>query len=346
MNPRPGEPSPESRVPVTFSSRTGSAGDLIAAIPAALNFVPHRSLVLLALTGTPEPGVEQVVHAVRVDIDDLPVLASGRKQIPGWDSTLQRIGASALVAVVIDDGPRADRHAALAVQWIRAGTIALRGAWQLPSITAGARYRDLLSPDRAGLLPDPAVSPLAVSNDAGSSFFGSRSELAALLTRDRALSAQVEDRIGDTERIPHITELDADRLDNASASALRLVELIVGVDETGYSAEDLAEACQALRRVDIGDGAVALTGPGHSAAAGLWLALTRATTGLDRSRAATLAGIAAYYQRDTVLARMCFTAALESEPGNQLALDLATAVSQALPPREIVTFLARHRGHR
>lgn len=150
---QPGEPAPESRVPVTFSSRTGSAGDLIAAIPAALNFVPHRSLVLLALTGTPEPGVEQVVHAVRVDIDSLPVLASGRKQIPGWDSALQRIGASALVAIVIDDGPRADRHAALAVQNVRAGTVPLRGVRQLPAIPPVREYRDLLSPDRAGTLP-------------------------------------------------------------------------------------------------------------------------------------------------------------------------------------------------
>lgn len=157
-------------------------GDLIAALPPALGFTPHRSLVVLVLCDTTSAtaGSLQVTAVVRIDLDS-PVQSMApviRRICRSCESTLVSV-------VVIDDrlemsaarehpiSKRPYRKLIKALTRLLAETgIELCAAWATPAIESGAPWCRVRGHAGTGWLPDPSTSMFATKTAAeGQSHF-------------------------------------------------------------------------------------------------------------------------------------------------------------------------------
>lgn len=294
-----GPPEPSDlgldREPGADLLRVDTAEELLAAVPALLGFVPHRSLVITPVTvDATNHDRRQLVVVIRIDLDDITAPDSERLEVVEIGAALHRVDARALLCVVVDDRPTAERDAALALAWLCETGVAVRGAWLVPTVTTGAHYRDLLDPDRSGVLPDPATSLLAVTKvRRGSPVRGSREELLDLLTPDPVLTEQV------TAHLDHATAFyraaspgtcPEAQLAFHGATLRWVLDRITTLDRTGCTADDLVAITVVVRERVIRDAVVGLIGTTHGPpAARLWQMLTRATQGSDRARGGDVA---------------------------------------------------------
>ncbi|MGW6425140.1 DUF4192 domain-containing protein [Nocardia sp. NPDC055053] len=246
--------------------RVNDAGQLIAAVPAMLRFVPTQSLVLALLTPTPGTTAPRraIQMVVRLDLDAVTDLDNAGEVMNLLETMCQRENATATTAIAVDDRPDAEATARLAVELLRSSTVGLVHAWLVPIITAGATYRGLLDGDTAGTVNDPAASPVAFAQILdGVQIRSSRIELLDLIAVDTDAAAALAPLI-DPAVEHYRTELAAavaqDRRTTFQHDAARAVlDQIAVIGEFGCAFECLATVVAALRDVVIRDVMLGLT---------------------------------------------------------------------------------------
>ncbi|MFD5179362.1 DUF4192 domain-containing protein [Nocardia sp. NPDC058379] len=332
--------------------RIDDAGQLIAALPAIFRFVPTRSLVVALIcpsadSTTPARAIPAVV---RFGLDAITDPAGIEETVAQLEAICHRANATATVAVVVDDRPRAALTARLAVDLLQSAEVKLIGAWLVPTIAAGASYRSLLDGDTDGIVNDPATSPLAcVQALDGVQIHSSRHELADLIAVDPTAAAALTPLIDPAVQRYRAELAAAVAADCGTAfqsdTAKAVLELIAVGCESGCTPKDLATAVAALRDVMIRDVMLGLTGTGWAPSAQiLWQSVARASTGRDRAEAAMLCGYDAYHRGDAVYARICLEEALRADSEHAMAVVLNTALDNGERPARIAMIAHAGRG--
>lgn len=321
--------------------RVNTAGELIAAIPAMLGFLPSRSLVVALLTAATEhsddPTVQVIRPVMRFDVDD----ATDAQLRPHLTATVasisRRANAVAIMAVVIDDRPGALQHADQVLQPLRVLSIPVSNAWFVETIAPEAPFRDLLGEDGHGLVKDPAFADIL---DGGTQIRSSREKLVDLLAPDTGLAIEVAAVIGAAsarfrdERDAAIRDGRSD--DHRRDAAQWALDQIDFVTASPLTADDLATLAVVVREQPIRDIMFGLTTTPYSDSAHMmWQHLARATTGIDRAGAAVLFAHSSYRGGHTVLAGIAIDEALRADPGHPMAAFLDTALREGIPPYEL-----------
>lgn len=338
-----------------------SPGDLIAAVPALLGFVPHRSLVLIMLD--PSPSVPDTRHPADDDQSaivrlvarvDLPEAEDRRSMIAIANRlahTATAINAAAAIAVLVDDriqrDARPDRRLfQLATQLrrrLRADDVAFPAAWAVRSFDGDTVWRSVFEPDHHGIVADPIASPVAVAKVWHAyPIRRSRAELTDLLTPDAPMCAHVERALPAVaaranQRLTRAIEID--NPDSFSRMTLwQLMRVIAGgFDDEPISAVGLAEVAVALRDSTVRDAMFAVASGTHAEAAEtLWSILARSLPDPDRAEAATLFAFSAYLRGDTTLAGIALDTALASDPSHVMARLLDQALHAVVPPNRLL----------
>ncbi|GAB2449736.1 DUF4192 domain-containing protein [Nocardia tengchongensis] len=347
------DPPPED--PGHCGDRLRAPGDLIAAVPAMLGFMPVRSLVVTVLRADDEsPGAAAVEVLTRMDLDNPGRSATGVlvERVAG---ICVRHRAVAALALVVDDratephgrhaGVRARKHGDLIAALehrLDADAVPLAGAWAVQAIGARLPWWTLSGPWSRGLQHDPATSLVTVRHVLdGRPLRGSRRELTDVLAVD-----------------PVARDATAAALEiAATASARRLARLVRHGDPRVQLRFELCRVLRYLERVEAGarltpaemaDLAVALRdpalrdimyglapGPHADGAEVLWAQLARALPDPDRAEAAALLGYCAYARGDGPLAGVALDAALRSDPQHRMATLLELGLQTGMPPERL-----------
>jgi hypothetical protein len=326
--------------------RLDTAGELIAAIPAILGFIPRRSLVVTLLTiaateHSDDPPVQSIQPVLRFDVD----AATDEKLGPHLTATVASISlrenAVAVMAVVIDDRPGAVGHADQVLQPLRELSIPLSNAWFVETIAPEARYRDLLVGENLGLVKDPAAAQIAFADVLdGAQIRCSRGELVDSLAPDPDLATEVAAVLVAAfacyrdERTAAIRDGRSD--EHRRDAAEWALDQIDAVTANPPTADDLATLAAVLRDRPIRDIMFALTTTPYSVSAHmLWQHLARATTGTDRAEAAVLFAHSSYCGGHTVLAGIAIDEALRADPTHPMANVLGIALLEGIRPHEL-----------
>ncbi|MEV0246891.1 DUF4192 domain-containing protein [Nocardia sp. NPDC050712] len=337
------------------SARIDHTGDLIAAIPAMLGFIPQRSLVIAVIRTRTSPETTPIIDAVaRYDLEP----PGGRQRLAA--RIAQSLGqicaaehAESVLAVIIDDrlaGPKpqephrpwAARYTALIKaldKSLATHEVLLGGAWAVAAIAGNELWWALLGGTDGGVLPDPGESLLAIASEIdGRRIHRSRAELSAGLDVEPDLSARVA------------VELDAaiarcqDRFNRAQRHGeiagyhRALVEYVLWqVAHTSAGeppgARAIAELVPALREPVVRGALFALAYTEHAEATErLWLSMVRALPGVERADAAALLGYSAYARGDGPYAGMAFDAALLVDPGHKMTGLLESGLRAGMRP--------------
>lgn len=318
-----------------------SPGDLLAAIPHLLGFVPTNSVVALAHRGhggrrlgtvlradLPAPGQE---HAFATEMYG-PFAAEDTRGI-----TLAVVGESG-EAPRTNTTRRPYRHLVDTVAEVlaAAGSEVLHALW-VPELRAGVRWECYWDSTCTGSLPDMENSVIAAaSTSAGMVTFASRDAMQGLLAADDPAAL---------ERRSFMIESAVDKLDG-NADRKRVTEqglaavratLRQAVDaDVELSDEQVVRLAVALSESRVRDACLTTALPPATlrtaAAERLWLALTRATPAPERAEPATLLGYSAYMRGDGAFAGMAFDNAEEAHPGHVLAGLLSRAIRHGIPP--------------
>lgn len=331
-------------------------GDTLAAIPHLLGFHPTDSVVLLSGTerGTPlsrtlrgDLPPDHLVDAVACHItaslaDDgvtsaLLVIVGGQDGgAPDSARVRGQGGDGALDDATADDAPPCARLVEALRRELAALGVTDVAAYWVPELTGGARYRSYDDPARADVMPDPASSLLGAEfASRGYVTYGSRAELAALLTPDS------EPRLA--RRAELIESLRAEVTGSwPQAARVFAVRDALSAANSGHLAlsdRQLATLAIALADLRVRDACLATALPPDSdlavAAATLWAELTRALPAPERAIPACLAGYAAYMSGDGALAAIAFDAALDADPDQVLAGLLDRALRHGLAPHRL-----------
>ncbi len=318
------------------------AGELIAAIPAMLGFVPTRSLVMALLSTDATPEGDQSIRAVmRFDIDDAADLAGIGHLVDVVESVCRRENLASTMLIAVDDRPNASTVAEDVLHHLNCAGIELSHAWWVGEITVGAAYQDLLTCGRDGRVDDPRASTVTFAHVLdGNQIYGSRDELADLLTADADLAAQLQPHIGVAADRYRDKLAEADDAGHAIAFRRETIAWILAqistANETSPTAEDLATIVAVLRDRIIRDIMFGLSATEHRGPAeALWRQIASATQGPDRAQAATLFGYSAYHHGNTVVAGIAIAAALHADPDHVMANLLDLALRECIRPDQI-----------
>ncbi len=300
--------------------RVTGPGELLASIPALIGFhPPSGSLVLISLT---DNTFGLIVRA------DLPS-ADQYGQLVGQAVTPALVAeGTEVVAVVIDDDPHPDL-----VDELQRSGITLAGAYVVPAITAGARWRSHLDSTISGHLPDPQSTAAHVATVAhGAMIHDSRENIEALFRSD------------DGERIAHRASLiDAARGDWSTERGTHVVQQALRTSFDGDLAaladSEVADLAVALCDPVVRDACLATAIPADSplaaAAFHLWCALTRALPAPERAEAAVLAAWAAFMRGDGATAQIALRTALDADPEHRLSRLLLQAIEHGIAPENL-----------
>ncbi|MFM9034636.1 MAG: DUF4192 domain-containing protein [Mycobacterium sp.] len=310
-------------------------GALIAALPAALGFVPEKSLVLVTL----EHG--RIGAVMRADLScDLPGNLDRLAEIAA------NSGAENVVAVIVDaDGALCpmcdDDHRRLCdtlAAELGERSVALYGAHVVDRVEPGGRWRCVDGCGARGAVEDPSASPLAVAAVLdGRRLYGSRADLQAVIA------------VGDPERAatligPIRAEAEARRTEwqaDPDGRGRRDVETAIAValrvlDGTAPSEDELPALACSLSDIAVRDTLYALAVGAHAAAAeALWALLARTLPDPWRLEALVLLAFSAYARGDGPLAGISLEAALRSDPDHRMAGMLDTALQSGMRPEQI-----------
>ncbi|WP_084759909.1 DUF4192 domain-containing protein [Nocardia mangyaensis] len=335
--------------PIDPRLRVDQPGELIAALPAMLGFVPERSFVVAVLC-RPSPGAAAAIEAVvRFDLDAVSDPRHREQFTECVESICAREQATGVLAVLVEDRP-IPAHAAALLDALGATGIGVRGAWSVPAIAAGARYRSLFDPAAGGRVPDPASSPVALAHVLdGKQIRRSRRELTAVLRPDRPLGAQVHPRIGPAVARYRDGLSAATRMGRATPYQRGALEWVLwqiadAASGAPRAARELARLAATLRDRSVRDAMYGLALGDHAEAAEqLWTQLARATSGTDRAEAAALLGFSAYVRGDGPFAGVALTAAVEADADHPMAVLLETSLQSGLRPERLRSLA--HCGH-
>ncbi|MFD4351519.1 DUF4192 domain-containing protein [Nocardia sp. NPDC058518] len=321
--------------------RVDNAGELIAALPAMLGFLPTRSLVVPLLSTESTPDATESIQAVmRFDIDPVTEPAGTRHLINMLDAVCLREGFTSTMMIIVDDRPTASKTADELLRHLTQAGIEPSHAWWVEHICAGAEYQDLLSFEH-GRVDDPRTSMVACAHVLdGHQIHGSRAELTDLLTQNPELTDQVRAHLDDTDARYRHNLATATAANRAIAYRRDMVEWVFiqisTVSETPATAQDLATVAVLLRDQVVRDIMYGLADTiYHGDAQALWRQVASVTEGTDRAQAATLFGYSAYHHNNTVVAGIAIATALEADPDLMIANLLDLAMQECLRPDRI-----------
>jgi hypothetical protein len=328
--------------------RLSDPGDIAAALPQLIGFVPRESLVAVSLRGA--PGLRLGLTA-RVD---LPALEHGRQIVGGVVRSLltDRPDAVLLVVVSEDDdetGPagaapelphRALLHeAVLAFEGVRVAVrealLVRRGRWWSYDCA-----RPCCAPGAGTPLPD-GTSPLAAATAlTGQVVEADRAALVRRLAPVGFLAAagmaRACDEVGD-EIARRTAQLGWDVvMEEAWTAVLAAVDAAGPGSVQGLEDRQVARLAWGLRDVDLRDRALPLAlGRSAAAAEWVWTELTRRAPAPLDAAPATLLAVTAWVRGDGALANVALERALASEPSYTFAVLLRSALDACLPPAQI-----------
>ncbi|MEV6213429.1 DUF4192 domain-containing protein [Nocardia sp. NPDC051833] len=333
--------------------RVDDPGELIAALPAMLGFVPERSLVVAVLQGAGRGGATAIEAVVRFDLDALADPHRIGQFTTCVGSICLREHAAGVLAVFVDEAGTGVMQALRAASLLEAlgdEGIVVCGAWSVPAIVAGARFRDLFQRGAGGVVGDPASSMVALSHVLdGRQIRGSRTELTALVRPDRHLRARVQTRLGPAVARYRGGLSAASRAGHAVAYQRRALEWVLWQIADAASGapradRELAQLAATLRDRPIRDAMYGLALGDHAEAAEqLWAQLARATPGADRAEAAALLGFSAYLRGDGPFAGVALAAAVDADATHPMAVLLETSLQSGLRPERLRKLA--HCGH-
>ncbi|WP_280463145.1 DUF4192 domain-containing protein [Nocardia carnea] len=318
--------------------RIDDPGEFMASVPAILGFVPHRSLVVALLRLESNRRIAAIKAVTRCDLHDPHDMADAVATAAAIN------GADAVLVFVVDDRqPPLHPYDAVLIavhDRLAKSGIEVKGGWTVDRIAAGQRWHSLRPPHRGGTLPDPATTVTAVDRVyQGGSVAPDRGTLEDLFTPLSALGKQISEHLPDSGIRLHQGDADARKRGRIRTVLHNVAAADAGV-EPGPRA--LAEIAVAWRDDPARDAAFALAGTVHAnAAEQIALTLTRARTGQDRARAASVLAFLTYHRGEGTLTGMALEAALTADPHNSLAALLRTALDCALPADRMQT-MARH----
>ncbi|MFE3189575.1 DUF4192 domain-containing protein [Nocardia sp. NPDC059240] len=337
------------------ADRLRAPGDLIAAVPAMLGFMPERSLVVTVLGVDPQtPRVASVEVVTRMDLDN-PGRAATGVLVDEVANVCARHRATAALALIVDDratppdlkhrGVRGRKHRDLVAALehrLDAVEVPLTGAWAVRAIGAELPWWSLSEAGSHGVQPDPATSLVTLRHVLeGRPLRGSRRELTEVLAVD-----------------PVMREATAAAIPIAVAAAARRSARLL---EHGDSALELRhEMCRVLRYLELVEAGARLTpgqvadvsvalcdkvlrdmmfalvsGPHADGAEALWLQLARSLPDPDRAEAAALLGFCAYVRGDGPLAGVALDAALSADPHHRMANLLECGLRTGMRPERL-----------
>ncbi|GAA2050008.1 DUF4192 domain-containing protein [Williamsia deligens] len=318
-------------------------GDLIAAVPPMLGFVPARSLVVISFSG---PGSRLGItmrHDIVLDDDGGPA-AVMCDVVDHLVTVAAREGASSVAVIVVDDRAPADDprwEALVADVEMRLGAIDLGAAFAVPEMRAGARWYAVGRGRGAwtGLLPDPATTPTALARavTSGTAVRPSRAAMVAALD-PTAPCTDVD--------CPHHDVRDTPaRNGSRRADAARLRSVLVMLDGRVLSCADTATLAAAIAVPRVRDALLALSASSRAEEAGaLWTDLTRRCRGRARADAATLLAHWYYTRGEGTFAGIALDAALTAFPPHSMAGLLDQSLRAGLPPSMLTGLLVTSCG--
>lgn len=337
--------SPQDPVPAGDAQRAlrlHNPGELLAAIPALLGFVPEDSLVILCLGGERANCVEMVVRHDLLSLaaapDRMLALASQLRAL--FDETAVDTVSFAILDSDWTSGEAEDWHRSLIGELgslLIADGASVKGALLAREIACGAKWASLLDP-RAGAIPDPKESAVAAAHVyQGRLIRESRAELEDVIApappeRLDAMSRRIRDVRAEIEPRRVLGGRPALRLE------LELVLSAVAAVDSGAEphARELARLAVAISAPQVRDAVLSLVTGDHAAAAErLWLLMGRALPDPERAEATALCAMSAYARGDGPFAGICVEAALEADPEHRLALLLRRALDQGMHPDRI-----------
>ena len=310
-------------------------GDLIAALPAVLGFVPEKSLVLVSL----ENG--RMGAVMRADLS--AALMDGVEQLAGVAATS---GADTVVAVIVDaDGALCpmcnDEHRQLCEALSAAladREVGLYASHVVDRVAVGGSWHCVDGCGSSGTVEDPGASPLAAAAVLdGRRLYERRADLQAVVTAEdpvRAarlaglVSAKVERREADWRADPDgCGRRDVEAAIAAAARVWQGAEL---------SDDDVAGLACGLSDVAVRDTLYALAvGVDAGQAETLWAVLARALPEPWRVEALVLLAFSSYARGDGPLAGVSLEAALRADPDHRMAGMLDTALQSGMRPERI-----------
>jgi hypothetical protein len=310
-------------------------GAVIAALPAALGFVPEKSLVLASIDGG------QLGSVMRVDLSAALVDRLGHLA-----EVAAAAGPEAAIAVIIDaDGAACpmcnEKYRELCVtltEELSRRDIALWAGHVVDRVAVGGRWHCVDGCGSAGTVDDPSASPLAVAAVLdGRRLYARRADMQDLIAvNERARSAPLAGLIGEratSRAVAHRADpIDCGRRDveDAIAAAARVA------DGQQLSDAELANLGCALADVQVRDTLHALAvGRSAGQAETLWALLSRSLPEPWRVEALVLLAFSAYARGDGPLAGVSLEAALRCQPGHRMAGMLDTALHSGLRPEHI-----------
>lgn len=310
-------------------------GELIAALPAVLGFVPEKSLVLVSVEG----GLMGAV--MRADLS-----AELIGNIERLAEIAETSGAEKVVAVVIDDEGALcpicnEEHRRLACALESAlgqRDVELHAVHVVDRVQADGNWHCVDGCGRRGKVEDPSASPLAAAAVLdGRRLYSRRSELQAVVElSDAARSAPRGEAIATRRQ-----ERDAEWCADPDGCGRRDVETALAAasrvwDGARLDDRQFATLACALTDIAVRDTLYALAvGDDCDRAEALWALLARELPEPWRVEALVLLAFSAYARGDGPLAGVCLAAALRSDPAHRMAGMLDTALQSGMRPEQI-----------
>lgn len=361
--------SPEPPATVSLSD----PGDLIAATPVLLGFVPRSSLVAMALGGA---SGRRLGLTLRIDLPPPEHIAGAAESVVHG---ILLDHPSAVVIVVIGPGGDAGPPAAELVERVVAGLAAravdaCHALWT-ESTVAGSRWRCFDECGCTGIVPRSSASPLAaVAHAEGRVVRADRAELEqlvapvddAVLRRREALLDAAVDAEADAVFAEFAAEADTDPAGSRSGSAtaggaaprVDVTEGIAALDAALTAAravvtgpapvgddrhgdgwlddERVVALTRALQLPEVREAAIAACiGSRPAAAEVLWAALTRGTPDPEAAEPASLLALLGLLQGDGALANVALQRAEAAWPGHSFAATLRGLATIGIRPSEL-----------
>ncbi|TLF54168.1 DUF4192 domain-containing protein [Nocardia cyriacigeorgica] len=327
---------------------------LIASVPGALGYWPHRRLVLLMAVA---PALDEKPQWVQSLFVTWPVDAPSATMLADARRLATNANASAVAALIVDDrlasadpGSRGSAgHRELVDALVEgfdagAGPVPLIAVWGISDIVAGAEWFTLCGSPERGVIEDPLQDPATCERaERGQEVYPSREALVQSLAPDRELIEQIRQHTTtaadpDLPAPGYRRSPDHDAAEDHPRQSLRAaLELLSCREGRPLSSAQLARLADLIGDSSVRDCLFAVANTACAAAAeATWVLLVRGLTGPHRAHAAVLLAYSAAVRGDTVLASIAVGIALGANPHHEIAVLLDAAIEVAIPPQKLL----------
>jgi hypothetical protein len=348
----------DARTPVHV--RIGGLGDLVAALPHLIGFRPEESLLAVSLRGdrgrvgltarvdlpppeAEDPVLSQLVRSMLTDRPREVVLAvvSERTDRQRTDRPSRPVRTGVPDGAPVAELPHRDlvgnavRRFADARVPVRGVALVRRGRWWSYDCAGQCCAPGAGTPVPGGTSPLAAASALTgqVVEDGRAGLARRIAPVGFLAAAGMAQAcAEVGNEVAD-----RIALLGPDVVAGESWSAVRDAADRVRPGSVGALPDrDVARVAWGLRDLEVRDRAMGLSlGASAAGAEVLWTEVTRRVPRPLDAAPATLLAVTAWVRGDGAMANVALDRALDSEPGQAMALLLRAALDACYPPAEV-----------